>query len=70
VATAGLTEVWPQPGALVVAAGATGTMVAVGAVGAVLQEVEVLVKTGTDTVQGQSVMVKVVAVVTVQVLPK
>lgn len=36
----------------------------------VLQDVEVLVKTGTDTVQGQSVMVKVVAVLTVQVLPK
>lgn len=54
-----------------VAAGATGTLVwTTGAVGTVLQEVEVLVKTGTDTVQGQSVMVKVVAVVTVQVLPK
>lgn len=36
----------------------------------VLHEVEVLVKTGTDTVQGQSVMVNVVAVLTVQVLPK
>jgi len=34
-----------------------------------LHEVEVLVQTGTETVQGQSVMVKVVAEVTVQVLP-
>jgi hypothetical protein len=34
-----------------------------------LHEVEVLVQTGTETVQGQSVMVKVVAPVTVHVLP-
>lgn len=73
VATAGLTGVEPQPGALVVVTGDTGTaVVGLGATGVavVLQDVEVLVKTGTDTVQGQSVMVKVVAVLTVQVLPK
>jgi len=35
----------------------------------VLQEVVVWVQTGTETVHGHSVMVKVVASVTVQVLP-
>lgn len=56
-----------------VVAGATGAQVvdtAATGVAVVLQDVEVLVKTGTDTVQGQSVIVKVVAVLTVHVLPK
>lgn len=76
VATAGLTGETPHEGPVVVAvvAGATGAAEvdhpAGGAgVAVLLHEVETLVKTGTETVQGHSSMVKVVAVETVQVLP-
>lgn len=62
-----------EPQVAGVTAGATGAHVvdtAGAGVATELQDVETLVKTGTETVQGQSVMVKVVAVLIVQVLPK